>query len=186
MKTPPDALFEPAIRLFGEVNDDMLASFLEQLDAARKEAGPIVLELSTVGGDADVGRRIAGDIRVLRERSDRRMIFFGRTTVFSAGATIMSAFLKAERWMDRHGVLMIHCRKLDKDLRLRNFLDLEREAVVALLNEIDTGREVQRWDFEALIEGSGVTLEELEREAAHNWYLTARQALEKGLIAGVV
>lgn len=186
METPPDALFEPSVRLFGEVDDDMFAAFQDQLAAARSKPDPIVVELTTLGGDADVGRRIAADLRLLREQEGRTLKFFGKTTVYSAGATIMSAFPVEDRWMDRHGVLMIHCRKLDKELQFKNFLVLEREAVQALLHEIDIGIKVQTWDFKALIGGSSVTLEELQREACRNWYLTAEEALQKGLVAGVV
>jgi ATP-dependent protease ClpP protease subunit len=184
--TPPDDLFRPAVRLFGEVGDDMFATFTEQLAAAKSKPDPIVVELTTLGGDADVGRRIAADIRLLRARGGRSLKFFGKTTVYSAGATIMSAFPVEDRWLDRQCVLMVHCRKLDKELQFKNFLVLECATVQALLHEIEIGMTVQTWDFEALIEGSSVSLDELEREACRNWYMTAGEALEKGLIAGIV
>lgn len=176
----------PHVRLFGEVGDAMLSSFLEQMDEACSGPGPIVVELTTPGGDADVGRRIAGDVRLLRERSGRTLLFFGRTTVYSAGATIMSGFRREDRWMDRHAVLMVHCRKLAKSLELSNFLASERPRVEALLAEIDLGLRVQTWDFKALIEGSEVALEELEQCAMENWYIDAGEALKRGLIAGIV
>lgn len=182
----PEALLTPQVRLYGEVGDAMLAAFLEQFDAARGGEGPVVVELTTVGGDADVGRRIAADIRQHREQNGGRVLFFGKTTVYSAGATIMSGFRREDRWLDRQCVLMIHCRKLAKTLELSNFLADERPRVEALLSEIDLGLRVQRRDFEALIEGSAVTLEELEEEARENWYLDADEALKRGLVAGVV
>lgn len=181
----PQALLKPQVRLYGDVGDALLASFLEQLDAA-PDAGPVVVELTTVGGDADVGRRIAADIRIHRERTGRPVLFFGKTTVYSAGATIMSGFPREDRWLDRRCVLMVHCRKLAKTLELSNFLGSERPRVEALLAEIDLGLKVQRWDFEALIEGSDVPLDELEKRAHENWYLDAEEALRRGLIAGVV
>lgn len=186
MTTPPDALFNPQIRLNGDVNDDLFAAFNDQFLAAADGPDPIVMELTTVGGDADVGRRIAADIRLFRERTGRNPLFFGKTTVFSAGATIMAGFRRDDRWMDRHGVLMVHCRKLTKTLELSNFLKSERPRVEALLAEIDLGIKVQTWGFEELIAGSDIELEELEERAAENWYLTAEQALQRGLIAGVV
>jgi len=98
----------------------------------------------------------------------------------------MAGFRREDRWMDRHGVLMIHCRKLTKTLELSNFLKAERPRVEALLAEIDLGIKVQTWGFEELIAGSDVELGELEEKAQENWYLTAEQALQRGLIAGVV
>ena len=186
MSTPPDALFAPQVRLNGEVNDAMFAAFQDQLQAAVSRPDPIVVELTTMGGDADVGRRIAADIRLFREHTGRNPLFFGKTTVFSAGATIMAGFRREDRWLDRHGVLMVHCRKLAKTLELSNFLKAERPRVEALLAEIDIGIQVQTWGFEELIAGSDVALDELEEKAAENWYLTADQALQRGLIAGVV
>ena len=186
MTEPPSELLTAHVRLYGEVGDAMLASFLEQLDAARARPGPMVVELTTPGGDADVGRRIAADIRLLRERTGRPPLFFGKTTVYSAGATIMSGFRREDRWMDRHAVLMVHCRKLAKTMELSNFLASERPRVEALLAEIDLGLRVQAWDFKALIAGSDVQLEELEQCAMEDWYITAEEALKRGLIAGVV
>jgi ATP-dependent protease ClpP protease subunit len=186
MTQPPDALFKPQVRLCGEVNDAMFAAFQEQFDAAADQSGPIVIELTTVGGDADIGRRIAADIRLFRQRTASAPLFFGKTVVYSAGATIMAAFRREDRWMDRHGVLMIHCRKLSKTMRFDGFLRQEREVVEALLAEIDVGIQVQTWGFEELIEGSDVTLDELERKARENWYLTAEEALARRLIAGIV
>jgi hypothetical protein len=81
---------------------------------------------------------------------------------------------------------MVQCRKLNKTLELSNFLRAERPRVEALLSEIDIGIKVQTWGFEELIAGSDVSLDELEEKAAENWYLTAEQALQRGLIAGVV
>jgi len=186
MTTAPDFLFTPQVRLNGEVGDQMFGAFQDQFLAAADGPDPIVVELTTVGGDADVGRRIAADIRLFREQTGRNPQFFGKTTVFSAGATIMAGFRQEDRWMDRHGVLMVHCRKLTKTLELSNFLKAERPRVEALLAEIDLGLKVQTWGFEELIAGSDVTLDELEEKAQENWYLTAEQALQRGLIAGVV
>lgn len=186
MTAPPEALFTPHVRLNGEVNDSMFAAFQDQFLPAADAPDPIVVELTTLGGDADVGRRMAADIRLFRERTGRNPLFFGKTTVFSAGATIMAGFRREDRWLDRHGVLMIHCRKLAKTLELSNFLKAERPRVEALLAEIDLGIKVQTWGFEELIAGSDVSLDELEEKAAENWYLTAEQALQRGLIAGVV
>ena len=186
MSDIPETLLTPQVRLYGEVGDPMLAAFLEQFEAAREGDGPVVVELTTAGGDADVGRRIAADIRLFRDQTGRAPLFVGKTTVYSAGATIMSGFRREDRWLDRECVLMIHCRKLSKTLELSNFLAAERPRVEALLSEIDLGLKVQRWDFEALVEGSEVTLDELEEKARENWYLDAADALKRRLVAGVV
>jgi ATP-dependent protease ClpP protease subunit len=186
MTQPPDALFKPQVRLCCEVGDAMFTTFREQFSKASELPDPLVVELTTLGGDADIGRRIAADIRLFREHAGRNPLFFGKTTVYSAGATIMAAFRREDRWMDRHAVLMVHCRKLAKSVEFDSFLKHERDVAEALLAEIDVGIRVETWGFEELIAGSDVSLEELEEKARQNWYLTAEEALERGLIAGVI
>ena len=186
MSQPPDALFTPQVRLAGEVNDDMFAGFQEAFREACQGPDPVVVELTTVGGDADVGRRIAADVRLFRQHSGRNPLLFGKTVVYSAGATILSGFRREDRWLDRECVLMIHGRKLAKTMDFSRALDAERDVVEALLSEIDIGLKVQGWGFEALIEGSDVTLDELKERARQNWYLDADDALKRRLVAGVV
>ena len=125
MSQPPDALFTPQVRLAGEVNDDMFAGFQEAFREACQDPDPVVVELTTVGGDADVGRRIAADVRLFRQHSGRNPLFFGKTVVYSAGATILSGFRREDRWLDRECVLMIHGRKLAKTIDFSRALDAD-------------------------------------------------------------
>ena len=46
------------IRLWGDIDNETVSSFLEQLDQALQKDGPLILELGTVGGEADAARRI--------------------------------------------------------------------------------------------------------------------------------
>ena len=183
---PPELAGTPTVSLHGAMDDGLLSVWLDALAGARTGSGALVLELTTTGGDAEIGRRIAEDVRLFRERTGRRALFLGRTTVYSAGVTVMAGFPKADRWLGRDGVLMIHGRKLQKCLNIDGPLRSERGRVEALLAEIDEGVRIEREGFERLIEGSDVTLEELERQTVGDWYLTAEAALERGLVAGVV
>lgn len=186
LAAPPELAGAPTVSLHGPVDDGMLSVWLGALATARTGTGPLVLELTTLGGDAEVGRRMAEDVRLFRERTGRRALFLGRTTIYSAGVTIMSGFQRADRWLSRDSVLMIHGRKLQKTLDIDGPLRFERPRVEALMAEIDEGLRIERTGFEQLIEGSDVTLEELEKQTIGDWYLTAQQALERRLIAGLV
>jgi ATP-dependent protease ClpP protease subunit len=64
IKVPPFDPLRPQIRLTGEVGTNMMESFFNQLDRVmNKEASdPILLELMTQDGDADIGVRIAQQI----------------------------------------------------------------------------------------------------------------------------
>lgn len=179
------ALATPNVSLHGEVNEAMLARWIELTLPLRGGKGPLILELSTVGGDAEVGRRIADDVRLLREAGSS-VRFVGKTAVYSAGATIMGGFLRAERWLARDAVVMIHGRKLSKSLTFEKALRAERPGVEALLAEIDQGIRIERIEFGKIIEGSDITMEEIEAQTIANWYLSAEEALKRGLIAGVL
>ncbi len=183
----PPALARPQIRLHGDVDDEMFSLFRQALDRAEEGTDdPVALELTTFGGDADVARRMAGDLRLFRERTGRRLIFLGRTTVYSSGITVMAAFPPADRWLSRETTLLIHGRSLAKTLELCGPLALERARVQAILSEIDVGLRLERDDFEQLVEGTGVGLVEVLERAPANWYLQAPEALARGLISGVV
>lgn len=183
---PPAALFKPHVRLNGGVNDDMLRVFVDTLAEAEAQDGPLVLELTTMGGDADTARRIATDIRLLRERTGRDLLFFGKAVVYSAGITVMSAFPREHRWLARGTSLLIHSRSISLTLNLDGPLGTERRKLEVALAQVDEGLRLQAEGFADLIAGSDVSVEELEQKAARNWYLDAEAALARGLIAGVV
>jgi hypothetical protein len=183
---PPDALFKAQVRLDGDVGDEMFRAFRDGFDKACAGPDPVVVELTTFGGDADVARRIAGDVRLFRERTGRPVLFFGRTVVYSAGTVIMGGFAREDRWLTRDCVLMIHGRRLAKTLELNGPLAVERVRAEALLAEIDMGLKLEREAFRALIDGSEVGEAELVERCQRRWYLDAPEALKRGLVAGVV
>jgi hypothetical protein len=164
----------------------MLQAFSEALDGVADGAEPLVLELTTFGGDADLARRMATDVQLFRERSGRRTIFLGRTTVYSSGVTVMAGFPPGDRWLTRDATLLIHGRSLLKTLEISGALAVERLRVLALLSEIEAGLALEREDFERLIEGSRIDLTEVLERAPANWYLRAPEALARGLVAGIV
>lgn len=186
---PPKALPElaaPQVRLNGDVNDQMLRVFLDALAAAEGGEGPLVVELSTNGGDADVGRRIAIDVRLFRERTGRPTVFLGKAVVYSAGVTVMAAFPRQDRWLARGTTLLIHCRALSRTLELSGSLLSERSKVEALMAEIDVGLEAEEASFGELIAGSEVGLPELLERAQSGWYVGAEEALRRGFVGGLI
>lgn len=184
-RRPPPELARPHVRLHGQVDDSMLSAFLEGLAQVEENDGPLVLELTTVGGDAEVGRRIASDVRQFRARTGRATIFHGKASVYSAGVTIMSGFRPGERWLTEDCMLLIHCRRLDKTLALKGSLNAERAKVEAVLAEIDAGLQLQAYDFRSLVQDTGVGLDELLQRAEHDWYVAASEAVRRGLVAGL-
>jgi ATP-dependent protease ClpP protease subunit len=187
MSIPEALLQRPHVRLSGPVNEAMLEKFQAQFDDAIDNAGPVVIELTTSGGEADVGRRIAEDIRIQGERAGVELLFLGKTAVFSAGVTIMSAFAREQRYLSKDAYLLIHERRLTKELHLNGALRSVEGVIRDVLAEIKSGQVLEREGFEALVAGSKLDIDALYQHVLkENWYLSAEEALKLKLIAGIV
>jgi ATP-dependent protease ClpP protease subunit len=176
----------PDIRLFGAVGEAMLSEFFRQQAQAPADK-PLVFELSTSGGDAEIGRRIALELRLWQKREGREVFFLGKTYVYSAGITIMSAVPATHRFLTSDCELLIHERKMTMDVHLDGPLRSCRVALHAVLAAIEAGQRLEREGFEQLAAGSSLSVEDVERKVLQkDWYLTAAQARESGLVAGVI
>jgi len=177
----------PAITLSGPVDYDMYKTFRSQLDDARREEGLIVTELSTLGGDPEVARMMGEDIRFHSENSPGcRFVFLGKAAIYSAGTTFMSFFAIENRYLTRGTRLMIHERKLDKQLHINGPLTTCVATVTAALNEIEASISIQNEGFENLICGSKVSMDEVLRRAPSNWYIEASEAKSLELVVDVL
>lgn len=175
----------PDIRLFGTVNPEMLAEFFRQQALVPGEKA-LVFELSTSGGDADTGRRIAAELRLWQEEG-REIFFLGKTYVFSAGVTIMSSIPPDHRFLTIDTELLIHERRMKQDVHLSGALKACRSTIQNLLAQIESGQRLECDDFSKLVKGTRLTLDELSNKVMdRDWYLCAEEAQRLGLIAGVV
>lgn len=182
----PTMFRTPAIRLSGTVDYAMYETFRTRLGDAPPE-GPVVVELSTLGGDPEVARMMGEDVRFHSDTApERRFLFLGKAAIYSAGTTFMSFFRPENRFLTRGTRLMIHERKLSKQLHVEGPLTTCIATVTALLHEIESSIEIQNEGFENLIRGTRVTMEEVLRRAPANWYIEANAARDLGLIAAVV
>ncbi|MET0257656.1 MAG: ATP-dependent Clp protease proteolytic subunit [Methylobacterium sp.] len=181
----PPAFKAPAILLSGPVDYDMYKDFRRQLDAASGDL--VVVELSTLGGDPEVARMMGEDIRFHSEMSpDRRFVFLGKAAIYSAGTTFMSFFTRENRYLTRGARLMIHERKLSKELKINGPLTTCIATVTATLHEIESSIVIQNEGFANLIRGSRVTMDEVLKRAPSNWYIEANEAKDLGLIEAVL
>ena len=176
----------PAIMLSGVVDHGMYLHFKNCLSTA-SQTGLVVVELSTLGGDPEIARLMGEDIRFHSDLyPQRRLVFLGRTAVYSAGATFMSFFATENRYLTRGTRLMIHERVITKNIHLAGPLSTCIATLKATLNEIESSIEIQNEGFNNLILGSQVTMDELLKKAPENWYLEANEAQARGLIASVL
>ena len=182
----PSMFRAPAVALSGPVDYDMYASFRSQLDSAPDE-GLVVVELSTLGGDPEVARMMGEDVRYHSDLApQRRFVFLGKAAIYSAGTTFMSFFARENRYLTRGTRLMVHERKLSKQLMIDGPLTTCVAAVKAQLNEIEASIAIQNEGFENLVKGSSVTMAEVLEKAPSNWYIEAQEAKALGLIEDVI
>ena len=176
----------PAIRLSGMVDQSMYLQFKDGLANAPGE-GLVVIEISTLGGDPEIARMMGEDVRFHSEiRPARRLVFLGKTAVYSAGATFMGFFAQENRYLTRGTRVMIHERIITRDIPLQGPLSTCIAPLKAALNEIEASIAIQNEGFSNLILGSTLSLDEVLKRAPENWYLEANEAASLGLVAAVL
>ncbi|TFW14610.1 peptidase S14 [Brevundimonas intermedia] len=181
-----EAFDTPRILLAGAVDYAMYDRFRDQLADAPK-TGLTVIELSTLGGDPEVARMMGEDVRFQSDiNPSRRLVFLGKAAIYSAGATFMSFFAVENRYLTRGARVMIHERKMDKQLHVTGPLTTCIASVRAMLNELEHSIAIQNEGFENLVRGSSVTMEDVLKRAPANWYIEAQEAKALGLIAEVI
>lgn len=176
---------DPDVRLHGTVDDKMVENFLEGVEGAAK-AGTWVVEVNTSGGDADAGRRIAAEVRLLQKYRGTDLVFIGKTAVYSAGVTIMSAFPPNRRFLHEGTLLLIHERRLEKTLTLSGAMRASQARVRDVLAEIESALALEREDFAALVRETKLPLDDLLAHVYNqDWYVKADEAEKLGLVAGL-
>lgn len=176
----------PQVRLLGNVSEEMVNAFRDQLSAIEAGDGAVAVELTSLGGDAEMGRRLALEVGLARDRLGRRLVFIGKTAIYSAAATVMGGFAVQDRYLTRDTLLLVHCRQMERTLDLGGPLGASRNRVAQLLGEIESGLALQEEGYAALVEGSDVPMGEIREKAQDGWYVQAEEALARGLVAGLV
>jgi ATP-dependent protease ClpP protease subunit len=123
---------------------------------------------------------------LLRKKLKREPFFLGKTVVMSAGVTIMGAFPNTHRHLTEDTVLLIHERRLQKTLELNGPIKANIQIVREMMAQLESAERIERIGFEEIAAGSRLSADDLYRRATENCYLTAREALDLGLIAGVI
>jgi ATP-dependent protease ClpP protease subunit len=182
-----DAVPAPAdIMLTGEVGDPMVESFLDQLEKVRDKDGDIVVCCTTPGGDAEMVRRIVLELERLREEAKGEVYFLGKSVVYSAGVSIMSAFPCSHRFLTKDTMLLIHGRQMTETVEIDGPIRAARKKVESLLHQIEVGMKLEETGFAKLTQGSKLTVDEVLEKGGNNWYLTADEAVEQKLVAGLL
>jgi ATP-dependent protease ClpP protease subunit len=181
-----ELLFRPNVLIYGPIDDKAVLDALDQINALLDGEQDLVVELNTRGGDADAARRIALEIKLFRERSGRNAYCLGKTVVYSAGVTILAAVSKRFRFLTRDAVLLIHERRLEDTISLNGPIKACIQIVREQLSMLETAEKLEMQGFADFAEGSKLSKEELYRRATENCYLFAEEAVELGLVAGIL
>lgn len=176
----------PQVVVCGEITEDLYADFRAQTAKAARD-DLVVVVMTTLGGDPEVARAMAEEVRAhARFNARQRWIFLGRAVVYSAGVTFMSAFARSDRYLSRDCRLMIHERQIHKTLEIHGPLSACMASAQALVHEIENGMAIQDAGFADLVKDASLPLETLRLRARDNWYLDAAEALSLGLVEGLV
>jgi ATP-dependent protease ClpP protease subunit len=179
-------LFEPNLSVNGAISEQTLVFFLSRLEAIRLSGDALIMELNTSGGDADVARRIALEIRFFAKYSGHQLVCTGKSAVYSAGITVFAAFPQHARYLTEDAMLLIHERRMQSSVELngpiKSCLQIAREQVALL----ETAERLETESFEELVAGSQMSLAELQSQLVSNCYMTASEALKKGIIADIL
>ena len=178
-------LATPQVQLAGPVDQNMYGWFKTQLGNAQGDY-PLVVSITTLGGDPEMARAMADDIRLIREYTGRETLFLGKVAVYSAGATFMAGFPADKRWLTRGSRLMLHERQMTSTVQLSGPLNTLRYTLEAKLAEIEDSIRIQDEGFRALVQGSGVTFDALKKKAESAWYIEAEEARDLGLVLDVI
>lgn len=176
----------PQVRLTGELDAARARDVIEALSRLDSDNRGILVEVTTPGGDAELGRRLVLEIERTRKRAGRRTIFIGKTQCYSAGVTIMSAFPVRDRYLTRDCWLLIHCRRLDETVQISGPIRESLPQIEAIAAQIRVGTRLEDGTFGRLIAGSDIEMDEIYKRTPCNWYLSAEEALERRLVAGLV
>ncbi|RUW46071.1 hypothetical protein EN784_31840 [bacterium M00.F.Ca.ET.141.01.1.1] len=179
-------LFEPNISINGLINEGTVPFFLGRLQDVRDSGQDMLMELNTNGGDADAARRIAHEIRLFRRHSGRNAYCVGKTNVYSAGVTVFAAFPKPCRFLTEDAVLLVHERRMETNITLNGPMKSCIQIIREQLALLETAEQLEKEGFTELVAGSTLSPDELYRRATKNCYIHAREALELGIVAGVL
>lgn len=177
-------LTAPQLRLIGRIDEAMYAEFRNQLGAAPTD-GPLVIALTTLGGNPEIARAMADDVRLLRE-AGRTIYFLGKAAVYSAGATFMAGFPVECRFLTRDTTLMVHERQIERTISLDGPLRSCTAQLKAAMHEIEQSIVIEEAGFRALAGDSDVSFDEIREKAPTNWYIPCEEARERGMIADII
>ena len=166
-----------SIMFVGEVNEERAADLISALlvlsqtkEEEEERAKPIKLYVSTYGGSADEMFGIYDVVNFCKQFCDIETIGLGK--VMSAGTLMLASGTKGKRKIGKHCRVMIHSVNGGQVGDIHN-----------LQNELEQTVSLQDSYIQALSDETNMTKKQIRDliDRKVNVYLTAEQAIEKGL-----
>lgn len=160
--------------LHGEVNENMIASVIAQLlHLANLSRDPISLVVSTYGGSVDEMFSLYDTIKFLP--CPVHTIALGK--VMSAGVLLLASGEKGKRLIGKSARIMIH--------------PVSGGAIGNVFEMVHESKECQRIHnlmVTALVDETKMTSSEIEEimKSGHDYYITAEDAVAKGIVDRIV
>ena len=168
-----DKLFESrAIVVYGEIHSDIARSITEQLLAlSAVSSNPITMYLHSPGGHVESGDTIHDLLGYIKPR----VVIVGTGWVASAGAHIYLGVPRTDRFCLPNTRFMFHQPAGGAGGRATD-LEIEAEEIIkmrARLNRI-------------ISERTGQPLKKVEKDTERNYWMSAEQAKEYGLVGQII
>lgn len=168
-----DRLFKSRIVIInGEITQELVGSVTGQLLALSSQSDePITLFIHSQGGHVDSGHAIYDAIRFV----DARVRMVGNGWVASAGALIYVAVPAEDRYCLPNTRFLLHqpsggVKGSGSDIAI------EAEEIVKMRRRLN----------KILAEATGKPLEKIEEDTQRNFWLTAEEAKEYGLVGSII
>ncbi len=167
------ALFEArTILLFGQISQKAAREAIAQLLAlAAKGDDPIRMVICSEGGHVEAGDTIHDMIRFIKPR----VIMVGTGWVASAGAHIYLSAQREDRYCTPNTRFLLH-QPMGGAGGPASDIDIEAREIIKMRRRIN----------EIIARETGQPLEKVEKDTDRNFWMSAREAQEYGLVAHIV
>jgi ATP-dependent Clp protease protease subunit len=165
---------EPILFLGSEVNDGIANSLVAQMLYLDSEdsSKPIYLYINSPGGSVTAGLAIFDTIQYVK--SEVVTICVGLAA--SMGAFLLAAGTKGKRVALPHSRIMIHQPLGGTSRRQASDIEIEAREILRMKDMLN----------HSLADMSGQTFEKIEKDTDRDYFLSAQEAMEYGLIDRVI
>lgn len=161
-----------SIIISGEINQELAEKVTAQLLILQEQGDePIKLYINSQGGHVEAGDTIHDMIRFVKPR----VLVIGTGWVASAGITIYLAANKEDRYSLPNTRYMIH-QPLGGVRGQATDIQIEAEEIIKMRSRINR----------LISEGTGQSLERVEKDTLRNYWLSAQEAKEYGIVGNII